>query len=69
MGAVMGSVSGKITEDFLAKLGAGTDIRPDQIDKLAKLFKHDKAPKVEDLVSVFNAEPPPVATAEDGEAK
>lgn len=65
----MGSVSGKIMEDFLAKLGEGTDVRPDQIDKLAKLFSHEKAPKVDDLVSVFSAEPPPDAPAEDGEVE
>jgi hypothetical protein len=67
-GAAMVSVSGKITDDFLAKLKAGSDVRPDQITKLEKLLKQEKAPKVEDLIAVFNLDPPP-AKVTDGEVK
>ena len=64
----MVSVSGKITDDFLTKLKAGADVRPDQIAKLEKLLKQDKAPKVEDLVAVFNLDPP-TAKPVEGDAK
>lgn len=67
-GEVMVSVAGKITDEFLTKLKAGSDVRPDQITKLEKLLKQDRAPKVDDLVAIFNLDPPPAKSVE-GDAK